>query len=144
MTASEPAPNETDPSAATPREPPTKGKRILGVGLWVLIVLEWVAMGAAGLSKFQGDAWIQMFEGWGYAGWFALLIGGAEVTLATLLLIPRLTSYVAVPLIVIMVGAIYTVLTNESQTGPGMPAIHITVLAILMWARWSKRWGASD
>ena len=47
-------------------------RRIGMVGLWILTVLEVLGMGAAGLSKFQGDGWVLMFEGWGYAGWFAL------------------------------------------------------------------------
>ena len=37
-------------------------------------------------------------------------------------------------------GAIWTVLTNESQLGPGIPLIHIVVLTIILRARWSARW----
>lgn len=119
----------------------SRAARLRTGGLWLLTVLEWLGMGAAGLSKFSGDGWQRMFEGWGYSAWFALFIGAAELGLATLLLIPRLTSYAAVGLIVIMVGAIFTVLTNETELGPGIPTIHILVLTLLAWARWPRRWG---
>lgn len=128
---------------ASSEQPETRKRRLASIGLWVLTVLEFLGMGLAGLSKFQGDGWLNMFEGWGYPAWFALFIGGAEVILATLLLVPRVASYAALGLIVIMMGAIFTVLTNESQMGPGVATVHILVLTLLAWARWPRRWGGS-
>lgn len=136
MTASPTAGSTT--TASTPK--PNWGRRLAGAGLWTLIILEVLGMGLAGLSKFQGSGWPAMFEGWGYPRGFAFFIGGAEFVCALLLLVPRITSYAAAALIVVMIGAIYTVLTNQSQLGPGIPTIHIAVLAFLFWIRWPRRW----
>ena len=117
-----------------------RGRKAAAAGLWVLIVPELLGMGLAGLSKFQGDAWQRMFEGWGYAAWFALVIGAAEMGGALMLTAKKFASYAAIPLIVIMLGAIWTVTTNESQLGPGMPTIHIAILSIILAGRWRSRW----
>ena len=116
------------------------GARAAAAGLVVLTILEVLGMGVAGLAKFQGPTWIDLFESWGYAGWFALFIGAVEVLAALALLVPSLTSYAALTLIGVMLGAIWTVTTNETQLGPGIPAIHIAVLSVLLTARWSRRW----
>ena len=99
-------------------------------------------MGLAGLAKFQGDLWQDMFVGWGYAAWFALVVGAAEVVGALVLFVPRFASYAASMLIVIMLGAIGTVSwsTYESGLGPGVPMIHIAVLSIILFARRKRRW----
>ena len=118
----------------------TRGQKAAAAGLWVLIVLELLGMGLAGLSKFQGDGWPRMFEGWGYPAWFASVIGAAEISGVLMLTVRKFSSYAAMLLIFIMLGAIWTVLTNESQLGPGMPTIHITILSIILAARWKSRW----
>ncbi len=110
--------------------------------LWILTILELLGIGVAGLSKFLGDGWQNMFVGWGYPAWFALVIGGAEMLSGLLLVVPRFASYAASLLIVIMLGAIWTVVspTNTTQLGPGLPTIHIAVLSIILYARWRRRW----
>ena len=117
-----------------------RGRKAVAAGLWVLIVLELLGMGVAGLSKFQGDGWPRMFEGWGYAAWFALAIGTAEMSGALMLTVRKFASYAAMLLIVIMLGAIWTVLTNESRLGPGIPTIHIAILGTILVGRWKSRW----
>ncbi len=123
----------------------TERSKLRAVGaamLWILSVLELLGFGVAGLTKFQGEGWQNMFVGWGYTAWFALVIGGAEVLGALLLVVPRFASYAASLLIVIMLGAIWTVVspTNETQLGPGVPTINIAVLSIILYARWRRRW----
>ena len=82
-----------------------------------------------------------MFEGWGYPGWFAFVIGGAELACALLLLAPRLASYAGSTLVVIMLGALSTVLLHPGgRMGPGIPLIHIAVLSVIIVARWRRRW----
>ncbi len=81
-----------------------------------------------------------MFEGWGYPGWFALVIGAGELGLAIVLLAPRFASYAATGLVGIMLGALGTVLLHPGRMGPEPPLLHLTVLAIIIVARWQKRW----
>lgn len=114
-------------------------RRSAVVGLWILIVFE-LQIGLAGMGKFRGDAWIQWFEGWGYDRWFARAIGAAEIGGAVLLLVRPLASYAAALLVVIMLGAIWTVMTHESQLGPGAPTLHTAVLGVILVARWKSRW----
>ena len=120
---------------------PSKLRTAGVVLLWVLSVLELLGMGVAGLSKFQGEGWQNMFVGWGYPAWFALVIGSAEILGALLVVVPRFASYAASMLIVVMLGAIWTVVpsTNETGLGPGIPTIHIAVLSIILYARWGRR-----
>ncbi len=124
-----------------------RGKlRVVGAAmLWILSVFELLGMGVAGLSKFQGEGWQNMFVGWGYPWWFALVVGGTEMLGALLVVVPRFASYAASMLIVIMLGAIWTVVspTNTTQLGPGIPMIHIAVLSIILYARWRRRWRPS-
>lgn len=127
---------------------PSTGKKIAMGLLWVLIALELLSMAAAGASKFQGDGWRRMFEGWGYPAWGALVIGAAEFVGALALAVPKLASYSAAMLIVIMLGAIWTVIdpSNTTGLGPGIPALNIAALSIIMIARRDRRWrpGSTD
>lgn len=120
----------------------SRGRKIAIAIFWILVVLELAGMGLAGLTKFQGDSWMGMFEGWGYPGWFALVIGATELGGALLLLVPRLASYSAAVLIGIMLGAIWTVIGQSTQTGlgPGLPVIHIAALTLILLVRWKRRW----
>ena len=114
----------------------------VGLGLVrLLTVFETLAMGTAGWSKFgEPEGWTSLFVGWGYPAWFAFVIGAAEMGGAALLLVPRVTSYAAALLIVIMLGALATVLTHEGQMGPAPPAVNLVALSILLTARWGTRW----
>ena len=69
-------------------------------------------MGDAGLSKWQNmEGWMYWFARFGYAPLLAPVIGSLEFIGAGLLLIPRLASYSALMLAVIMVVALEAVLT---------------------------------
>jgi len=116
-----------------------------GVLLWILTVFELLGMGLAGAAKFQGDGWQNMFLGWGYPAWLALAVGAVEVVGALLILVPRFATYAAAMLIVIMLGAVWTVASpgNETNLGPVLPAIHIVVLSIIRRARRGRRWRPS-
>jgi uncharacterized membrane protein YphA (DoxX/SURF4 family) len=116
-------------------------KRAVAVAVWFLCVAELLTMGSAGAAKFQTDFWARMFVEWGYPAWFTSVIGAAEVTGALLIVVPRLSSYAAVFLSAIMVGAISTVLLHPGgQLGPVTPAVHLLVIAVIARARWSRRW----
>ena len=111
------------------------------VALWALTVADAAAMGAAGMSKFANPAgWTSMFEGWGYPPSFAFVIGAAEVVLAFVLLVPRFAAYAAAGLILIMLGALGTVLLHPGPMGPVPPLAHVVALGIILAARWRSRW----
>ena len=118
------------------------GQRMQRAGkvlLWLLVVFETLGFGAAGLEKFLGRRWQTLFAGWGYAPWFCYLIGGVEITGAVLLIFPRFTAYAAILLILVMLGAEYTLLTHPSPLGHVAPLVHLAIFAILACGRWDRR-----
>jgi uncharacterized membrane protein YphA (DoxX/SURF4 family) len=59
-----------------------------------------------GWGKFGGDRfWTTAFAGWGYPAWFRVLVGAVEVTGGVAILVPRVASYGALALAVVMMGA---------------------------------------
>lgn len=121
--------------------PPGKGRRAIGVALWVVIVMDALLMGVAGWAKFGPAAgwWSDQFAAWGYPAGFSRVTGGLELGLALGLLVPRWASYAAIGLIVVMVGALATVLLNPGRLGPGAAVMHLVVLTGIAWARWGRR-----
>ena len=118
------------------------GQRMRRAGnglLWVLTGFETLGFGAAGLGKILGKSWPRLFTGWGYAPWFCYLIGAVEITGAVFLLFPRFTSYAALLLMLVMVGAEYTLLTHPGSLGRFAPLGHMLVFAILARGRWGRR-----
>ena len=122
-------------------------KQKLGIALlWMLTVLDAAFMALAGWSKFGNpDTWTGMFEGWGYPAWFSFVIGAGELGLAIVMLAPRFASYAATGLIVIMLGALGTVLVHSGgRMGPEPPLIHLALLTIILVSRWKDRWRPHD
>jgi len=111
--------------------------------LWVLTVWETFTMGVAGLIKFTSpEVWGPWFDTWGYPAGFMSLVGGIELVGAILLLVPATAAYAAGVLIVVMLGALVTVVTMESgQFTPPPILMHLVGLSILLWFRrpvWSR------
>jgi putative oxidoreductase len=79
-----------------------------------------------------------MFESWGYPAWFAFVIGASEMAGATLLLLPRLATYAAVFLAVIMLGALATDIV-VGALGAGTPLFHLVALVIIAFSRRNQR-----
>ncbi len=102
--------------------------------VWVVTILETLAMGLSGAAKFMGDAWQQMFAAWGYPVWFSYVVGVLEIGGALMLLVPRVAPFAAAGLIVVMVGALVTEIV-QSQLGVFMPALHITMLSTIVVLR---------
>lgn len=109
----------------------SKAKVVAG---WVLAALLAAAYLLAGTGKLTGAA-APMFEGWGYAAWFATLIGVLEVCGAIGLLVPWTTRYAVLGLTVIMLGAIYTHLANGETLQVLRPIIFLVVLWLIWWLR---------
>ena len=122
-------------------------KRLLSITgrvlLWLVTVLIALSMIDAGYGKFESaDGWQHWFGQWGYAPWFATVIGVAEIGGGALLLTPRTAPYAAALLIAIMLGALYTVTTNVSELSSFDPLFNTALLAIVLLARrptWLRR-----
>ena len=118
-----------------------KWGRVLGVGLWVLIVLEALMMALAGTAKFtRADFWNRMFDTWGYPAGTSYAIGVLETALAFALLVPAATTWAAGLLIGVMAVATVTLLLNPGGMSISGSLMHIGVLVVLAWARRSRRW----
>jgi len=103
---------------------------------WILSILLALAFLAAGIPKLLGDAaWVLKFHNWGYSNWFVLAIGCLEVAGGILLLIPRLASYVAAMLIVVMIGATYTHVVSAQASQAIRPLLFLCLLGIVGWQR---------
>jgi uncharacterized membrane protein YphA (DoxX/SURF4 family) len=76
---------------------------------------------------------VEQFTKYGYSDGFRLFIGIAEAAGAIGLWIPRLSSWAAAGLIVIMVGAAYTHMTNAEA--PFAPLVVALLLGFVAWAR---------
>lgn len=117
--------------------------RIAGqVALWLVTLLIALTMFDAGVGKFKNaTGWQHWFvEVWGYPGWFRVFIGVGEIVGAVLLLWPRLASYAASGLIVIMLGAFVTVTTMPTDLSWFDPLFNATLLGIVLAGRWSARY----
>ena len=101
---------------------------------WVLAAVLAVFFGLASLGKLTG-AQTEMFEGWGYPGWFALLIGVAELAGAVGLLIPKTTKWAIYGLTAVMIGAVFTHLTNGEAAQLARPLIP----TMCLWILWKLR-----
>lgn len=110
---------------------------------WILAALLAAAYAFAALGKLSGAA-APMFEGWGYPGWFATLIGVVELAGAIGLLVPRLTRLAILGLSGVMLGAVYTHLSNAEGPEVARPLIFLALLWLLWWLRRPGAAGAPD
>ena len=108
--------------------------RVRTVSSWVLVLLLAAGYLLAALGKLTGMA-APMFEGWGYAPWFATLIGILELAGVIGLLVPKTTRYAVLGLTVIMVGAAYTHVANGEAPQILRPGIFLTLLWTVWWLR---------
>ena len=100
----------------------------------VFVVLLAMGYALAGIGKLTGAA-NEMFVGWGYPTWFAIVIGVLEIVGALLLLFPKTTRIAIVGLTVIMLGAVYTHLANGEAIQVLRPAVFLGML----WSVWISR-----
>jgi len=99
-------------------------------------VLSWVlalVFIAAGVPKIIGVTQaVAGFEHFGYSATFRVLIGLLEVAGGVALLVPAVALYAAMLLIVIMVGAAWTVLrAGDSVAAPIIVGMLLAVFAVL-------------
>jgi uncharacterized membrane protein YphA (DoxX/SURF4 family) len=113
----------------------TRLPRLVSTGLLALyFAYLYVTMG---WPKFRTDSfWTGLFEHWGYPPSFRIIIGTVEVLAGVALLIPRFTTYAAMALIVVMVGAAGS-LTTDARWGDVLRVC--AYLAGLTWIAWEWR-----
>jgi uncharacterized membrane protein YphA (DoxX/SURF4 family) len=110
--------------------------------LWILTIFGTLTMGLAGLSKFTNPSrW--HFVAWGYPAWFSSFIGGLEMLAAALLLVPRVAPYAACMLAVVMLGALYTVLTKTSDMGWHAALMQLAVMSVIAALRFWRGSGTA-
>ena len=111
-------------------------------GKWLLTILLAVVMIGPGSQKFTGNTWERMFRQWGYPDGFYLVIGAIEVVGGLGLLIPKLASYSAMVLMVVMIGASATQVLRGGRNGVG-EIVFALLLGVIAWLRWNDRLRAS-
>jgi uncharacterized membrane protein YphA (DoxX/SURF4 family) len=92
--------------------------------MWICISLLTVQFGSAGLSKFLGDGWSSKFDEWGYPMALAYVVGALEIAAVVSLFFSRTRKWSSVVLMLIMLGAAYTHLSNSEP----LRLIHNAVL----------------
>lgn len=83
---------------------------------------------ATGVMKLAG-VMVEHFGVWGYPAWFQYLIGVAETAAGVGFLMKKTRFYAAAAMIVVMLGAIFTVL-RAGQTGD----VAVPIIALLLTA----------
>jgi len=102
---------------------------------WVLQVLLAAFFALQGIVKLRGSTgWITRFRAWGYPDHFYLVVGFVELLAAILLLIPRLANWGALILLVVMIGAVATLLIHHEH-GLAVPVVPGILLAIVLYLR---------
>jgi putative oxidoreductase len=116
--------------------------KLLGAaGLWLLQILIAVGFVLIGIAKFADPSWARKFERWGYPDGFYMVIGALEAAGGIALLVPRLTSYTAVLLCVIMIGASLTHWLHGEMARVTPPLMYLAVLIIVGLGRWRSAIG---
>ena len=114
--------------------------RLGWAAFWLITIFEALGMALAGSAKFTNpDLWLTWFVEWGYTESFGRFIGAAEIVGALLLLVPRIAPYAAAALIVIMLGATWTVTTRPSRLGVEGGLIHMALLIVILGVRLWQR-----
>ncbi|GAB5401150.1 MAG: hypothetical protein Aureis2KO_27350 [Aureisphaera sp.] len=83
-----------------------KGQKILSWGLRILLSLAFLLASSGKLTANEGV--VQMFTNWGFPDGLHFVIGGLELVLAILILIPKTLKIALFGLAIIMVGAMLT------------------------------------
>ena len=108
--------------------------KAINMSSWAIVVLLAIGFLLAGVGKLTG-AQTEMFQGWGYAPWFATLIGGLELAGVIGLLIPKTTRLAIYGLTGLMIGACYTHLANGEAAQLIRPLLFMALLWVTWWLR---------
>jgi uncharacterized membrane protein YphA (DoxX/SURF4 family) len=114
----------------------SKGKSI---ALWIVSgLVAALFLFAGGFKLLKPEMAKTGFVQMGYAAWFAIFIGVCEVLGGIGVLIPRLAGLAAACLSVIMVGAVYTVVSHHMYKDAAVPAITLLLLIFVAYTRFTS------
>lgn len=103
-----------------------KGSRGITI-VSVLLALLFLLNGGMKLTGMM----VEQFEMWGYSGWFQYLIGVAEAAAGVGFLVKKARFLAAVAMVPVMLGAIYTLVTN-GQAGQAVVPLVALLLCLLV------------
>jgi uncharacterized membrane protein YphA (DoxX/SURF4 family) len=89
-----------------------------------------------GFAKFGDPSWARSFARWGYPPGFYIVIGAAEMLGGVCLLVPRIASYAAVLLGIIMIGASATHFVHDEMARVTPPLMYLALVTVVGLARW--------
>jgi putative oxidoreductase len=118
----------------------TGHRRGLSITLWSLqIFFAAFLLIVSAAPKFAGqrDA-VESFAKIGWGQWFRYFTGTVEAAGAIGLLIPRLTTFAAVGLIGLMIGAVLTQILVLAPVWALMPAVFGVLFGVIAWHRRSQ------
>lgn len=108
----------------------SKGQKIV---MWVVSGLLAALFLFAGLPKLLMPG--KMLAQWVYAPWFLTVVGVCETLGAVGLLIPRLAALAAAGLSIIMVGAVYTLVSHHMMKELPFPIVAFVLLIGVVYMR---------
>lgn len=113
-----------------------KARTIIAWVIQVVLAVGFIMSGGQKLLHLPDT--VAMFGKLGLPGWFAYLIGGAELLGGLGLLVPRLVRPAALGLVVVMLGAafMHTTRIPGGLLPNGLPALgFLVLLLVLLWLR---------
>lgn len=99
------------------------------VALWIVQIVAAAAFVAIGVAKFGSPEWARNFARWGYPDGVYMVIGVLEIAGGLLLLLPKVTSYAATLLGVILIAAAATLALHHQPISP--PTAWLVVMILL-------------
>jgi uncharacterized membrane protein YphA (DoxX/SURF4 family) len=105
-----------------------KGLVIAGKVLLIVVGLLFMMNGFFKVSGAQ--QYVAMFQGYGYAGWFRVLIGIVELAAGVGVMFRKTFFPAAVLLAIVLIGAVGTHITHAEFAMLPMPVVLIVILAV--------------
>jgi putative oxidoreductase len=103
--------------------------------VWTLQIAFGALCVLVGAGKFGNPDWVRRFAQWGYPAGFYMVVGALEVVGGLFILVPRVTSYGALLIVVLMLGAIATHLTHGEMPRVVSPIAFLLIAAAVGWLR---------
>jgi uncharacterized membrane protein YphA (DoxX/SURF4 family) len=108
--------------------------------LWATVFSLSLLYMIAGVPKVtSADTALMLFENWGYPSWFPYVVGGVEFFCGSVLPLPRATFLAAIPLGLVMVGAVYTHLAYGDPLYAFFPGAALAGLVYVGYERRPER-----